>query len=91
VDTSLPAARVIRALEQPKEEQSPPNQIRIDNGPEPIATEFYDSCRDHDIDVAYRQPLDGFVERFNGSFRRVFWMHTCLKPEPKLEQWLGNG
>jgi len=76
VDTSLPAARLVRVLEQLKEERGLPNQIRVDNGPELIAAEFYDWCNDHDIEVAYIQPgkpqQNGFVERFNGSFRREF-------------------
>jgi putative transposase len=53
-----------------------PKQIRVDNGPELIAAEFYDWCDDHGIDEVYIQPgkpqQNGFVERFNGSFRREF-------------------
>ena len=37
VDTSLPAARVVRVLEQLKERRGLPNQIRVDNGPEFIS------------------------------------------------------
>lgn len=76
VDTSLPAGRVVRVLERLKEERGLPKQIRVDNGPELIAAEFYDWCESHDIDVVYIQPgkpqQNGFVERFNGSFRREF-------------------
>lgn len=76
VDTSLPAGRVIRVLEQLKQERGLPQQIRVDNGPELIAAEFYDWCEQHNIKVAYIQPgkpqQNGFVERFNGSFRREF-------------------
>ena len=76
VDTSLPAARLIRVLEQLKAERGLPNQIRVDNGPELISAEFWDWCNDHDIEVVYIQPgrpqQNGFVERFNGSFRREF-------------------
>jgi putative transposase len=76
VDTSLPAGRIIRVLEQLKQERGLPQQIRVDNGPELIAAEFYDWCEQHNINVAYIQPgkpqQNGFVERFNGSFRREF-------------------
>lgn len=76
VDNSLPAGRVIRVLEQLKQERGLPQQIRVDNGPELIAAEFYDWCERHDITVVYIQPgkpqQNGFVERFNGSFRREF-------------------
>ena len=76
VDTSLPAARLIRVLERLKEERGLPGQIRVDNGPELISTIFYDWCQQHAINVAYIQPgkpqQNAFVERFNGSFRREF-------------------
>jgi putative transposase len=76
VDTSLPANRVIRVMERLKQERRLPQQIRVDNGPELIAAEFYDWCEHNGIDVVYIQPgkpqQNGFVERFNGSFRREF-------------------
>lgn len=76
VDTSLPAARVVRVMEQLERERGLPNQIRVDNGPELISAEFYDWCDARNIEVAYIQPgkpqQNGFVERFNGSFRREF-------------------
>jgi putative transposase len=76
VDTSLPAARVIRVLERLKHERGSPHQIRVDNGPELISAEFYDWCESHGIEVVYIQPgkpqQNGFVERFNGSMRREF-------------------
>ena len=37
VDTSLPAERVVRTLEQLKEERGLPMQLRVDNGPELIS------------------------------------------------------
>ena len=72
VDTSLPAARLIRVLERLKEERGLPGQVRVDNGPELISTIFYDWCQQRAINVAYIQPgkpqQNAFVERFNGSF-----------------------
>ncbi len=76
VDTSLPAARVVRVMERLQQERGLPKQIRVDNGPELIAAEFYDWCKHNGIEVVYIQPgkpqQNGFVERFNGSFRREF-------------------
>lgn len=76
VDSSLPAARVIRVLERLKEERGLPAQIRMDNGPEFISSAFVDWCNEHNIDMAYIKPgkpqQNGFAERFNGSFRREF-------------------
>ena len=76
VDSSLPAGRVVRTLERLKAERGLPDQIRVDNGPELIAAEFYDWCEDNGVTVAYIQPgkpqQNGFAERFNGSFRYEF-------------------
>lgn len=76
VDTSLPAQRVVRVMEQLKEQRGLPNQIRLDNGPELVAGVFADWCEEHGIELAYIKPgkpqQNGFAERFNGSFRREF-------------------
>lgn len=76
VDTSLPAERVVRVLEVLKVERGLPKQIRVDNGPELISAKLTDWCEAHDIELVYIQPgkpqQNGFVERFNGSFRREF-------------------
>jgi len=76
VDTSLPAERVIRVLEQLKEERGLPDQIRLDNGPELIADSFSTWCEAEGIELAYIQKgkpqQNGFAERFNGSMRREF-------------------
>ena len=76
VDTSLPAGRVVRVLEQLKTERGLPKQLRMDNGPELISACLTDWCETHNIELIYIQPgkpqQNGFVERFNGSFRREF-------------------
>lgn len=76
VDTSLPAERVVRTLEQLKAERGLPMQLRVDNGPELISARLTDWCEEQAIELVYIQPgkpqQNGFVERFNGSFRREF-------------------
>lgn len=76
VDSSLCAERVIRTLEQLKIERGLPQQIRLDNGPEFISAKLTDWCEAHQIAICYIQPgkpqQNGFVERFNGTFRREF-------------------
>jgi putative transposase len=76
VDTSLPSERVIRVLEQLKQERGLPKQLRLDNGPELISAAFMDWCEAHEIELLHIQPgkptQNGFAERFNGSFRREF-------------------
>lgn len=73
VDTSLPAARVIRVLEQLKDSRKLPRQIRVDNGPEFVSAKLSAWCDSNDINLQFIQPgrpmQNGYVERFNGSFR----------------------
>ncbi len=48
----------------------------MDNGPELISATLTDWCAEHGIELAYIEPgkpqQNGFIERFNGSFRREF-------------------
>ena len=73
VDTSLPAARVVRTLERIKQGRGVPKIIRVDNGPEMTAQVFVDWCADNDIDIAYIEPgkpnQNACIERFNRSYR----------------------
>ena len=74
IDTSLPALRLIRVLERLAESRGIPDMIRVDNGPEFISTKLELWCQDNKVDLAFIQPgkpmQNGYVERFNGSFRR---------------------
>jgi putative transposase len=73
VDTSLPAERVIRVLEQVTAWRGQPQAIRLDNGPEFLADRFVNWCADRGIALRYIQPgrpnQNAFVERFNRTFR----------------------
>lgn len=73
IDTSLPAVRVIRALEQITGWRGFPKAIRCDNGPELISQEFADWCCAHHITLRYIQPgkpnQNAFIERFNRTYR----------------------
>ncbi len=74
VDTSLPAERVIRVLEQVIDWRGKPTRIRVDNGPEFISTALGFWCEENDIHLQFIQPgkptQNAYIERFNGSFRR---------------------
>lgn len=76
VDTSLPAERVVRALDRLGQQRGLPKQLRVDNGPELISARLLDWCEDQGIEVVHVQPgkpqQNAFIERFNGSFRREF-------------------
>jgi putative transposase len=74
VDTSLPAERVIRVLEQLKDSHPLPEQIRVDNGPELISSKLVAWCERHNIRLHHIQPgkptQNAYIERFNRSLRR---------------------
>jgi putative transposase len=94
-DTSLPAQRVIRVLEQLKEVRGLPNMIRVDNGPEFISHRLDAWCKDHKITLAFIQPgkptQNAYVERFNGSIRRellnAYVFRTLDEVKEKAFQW----
>lgn len=73
VDTSLPAERVIRVLEQVVMWRGYPQAIRLDNGPELLADRFVTWCAERGIELRYIQPgkpaQNGFIERFNRTYR----------------------
>ena len=73
VDTSLPAERVIRVLEQVVSWRGHPQALRLDNGPELLADRFIAWCADRGIELRYIQPgkpaQNGFIERFNRTYR----------------------
>ena len=71
---SFPTSKVLRALEQIKEQASQhPKKIRVDNGPEFRAHAFVDYCEKYDIEIMYIQPgkptQNAYIERFNRHFR----------------------
>lgn len=76
VDTSLPAERIIRILSRLKEEHGLPEYIRVDNGPKFISDKLVHFCTENGVTLNYIQPgkpqQNGFIEHFNGSFRREF-------------------
>lgn len=73
VDTSLPAERVIRVLEQVVTWRGHPQALRLDNGPELVADRFMRWCTERGIELWYIQPgkpaQNGFIERFNRTYR----------------------
>lgn len=74
VDTSLSAERVVRVLEQLKEERGLPEQIRVDNGPEFTSALLENWCEGNGVKLAFIQPgkpyQNAYIERFNRTYRR---------------------
>jgi len=73
IGTSIPAARVVRVLEQLILLHGRPAALRLDNGPEFTAECFTAWCDAQGIARLYIQPgkpdQNAFIERFNRSYR----------------------
>lgn len=73
IDFSLPAGRVIRALEQIIEWRGKPAAVRCDNGPENISALVQRWAEQRQIRIDYIQPgkpqQNAYVERFNRTVR----------------------
>jgi putative transposase len=95
-DLSLPAHRVIRALEQLEQYRGLPNMIRVDNGPEFISEKLADWCNSKKITLIFIQPgkptQNAYIERFNGSMRRellnAYIFRTLDEVWEKAEEWM---
>ena len=83
VDTSLPAARVIRVLNELVEVRGAPLSIRLENGPEFIAHALPEWAKSKGIALNHIQPgkptQNAYVERFNNSAMESFF--RSLKTE----------
>ena len=73
VDTSLPAERVVRVLEELLLWRARPKQIRMDNGPELISQRLESWAKEKQIELIHIQPgkpaQNAYIERFNRTFR----------------------
>lgn len=73
IDTSLPAERLVRTMEQVKEWRGLPEAIRCDNGPEFISKKFADWCEENNVEIWFIQPgkpdQNAYIERFNRTYR----------------------
>jgi putative transposase len=73
VDTSLPAERVVRVLEQLLSWRGKPAKIRMDNGPELISHRLENWAQERQIELFHIQPgkpaQNAYIERFNRTYR----------------------
>lgn len=73
IDTSLPAGRVVRVLEQISAWRGYPQKLRMDNGPELISAQLVEWCERNHVEMMHIQPgkpnQNAYIERFNRSFR----------------------
>lgn len=73
IDASLPAARIIRALNELVEVRGAPRPIRMDNGPEFVAHALAQWAQSKGIALNHiqpgRPPQNAYVEQFNRTYR----------------------
>ena len=81
IDFSLPAGRVIRALDQIIEWRGKPTAIRCDNGPEYVGHQLAAWAEKHGIGLQFSQPgkpqQNAYVERFNRTVR-YDWLNQYI-------------
>ena len=96
VDTSIPAARVVRVLDMLSLWRGYPKQLRIDNGPELISKTLAEWSEEHDVQLAFIQPgkpaQNAYIERFNRTYREAildaYLFHTVEEVQALTEDWL---
>lgn len=98
VDTSLPAERVVRVLEQLLFWRGRPSRIRMDNGPELISQRLENWAQEHHIELLHIQPgkpaQNAYIERFNRTFREevldAFLFDDLKEVRHITERWLDD-
>ena len=96
IDTSLPAARVIRVFNQLVAWRGYPTKIRLDNGPEFISKRLAQWADDHDILLDFIDPgkpaQNAFIERFNRTYRHevldMYLFDSLQKVRDLTEDWI---
>jgi putative transposase len=81
IDFSLPAERVIRALNQIIEWRGKPEQLRCDNGPEYVSHQLSSWAEKNGIKLEFIQPgkpqQNAYIERYNRTVR-YDWLNQYL-------------
>ena len=96
VDFSLPAARVIRALDQITEWRDKPKQLRCDNGPEYISGLLATWAENRGVTLEFIQPgnpqQNAYIERYNRTVRYDWlgqYLFSCIEEvQQHATNWL---
>lgn len=95
VDFSLPAARVVRVLDELIEERGCPQEIVVDNGPEFASKELDAWAEKSGVKLRFIRPgkpvENCFIESFNGTFRKdcldAHWFEDLAHARRVIESW----
>jgi putative transposase len=95
-DTSMPAVRVIRVLDQIAAIHGYPEKIRSDNGPEFLSHKIRDWAFQHNLTWLFIQPgkpaQNAFIERFNRTFREdildAYLFNSILEVQDMSFDWM---
>jgi putative transposase len=95
VDFSLPAERVVQALEELAARRGYPDELVMDNGPEFVSRLLDAWAARHHVQLRFIRPgkpvENCFVESFNGTFRRdcldAHWFEDLGHARRVIESW----
>ena len=95
VDTSLPGARVVRVLEELKQQGRKPEWIVTDNGPEFTGKDLDEWAYKNGVrreTIRPGRPMEnGYIESFNGKMREEclneHWFVDLADAREKIEAW----
>jgi putative transposase len=95
VDTSMPAASVVRVLDRLVTERGKPRQIVLDNGPELTSRALDQWAYEHGVQLCFIDPgkpvQNGYVESFNGRLRdeclNEHWFLSLADARRIVENW----
>jgi len=96
VDTTLPAARIIRVLDRVVAWRGCPAKLRLDNGPELVSVALADWAERHGVELEFIEPgkptQNSYIERFNRTFRHEvldFYIFSRLSEVREIvDNWL---
>lgn len=96
IDLNLPSQRIVRVLERTAAWRGYPDKMRMDNGPELIATALADWAEEHDVELEFIQPgkptQNSFVERFNRTYRdevlNMYVFKTLNEVREITDRWI---
>ena len=91
IDLSLPAERVVRALDQVIEWRGKPLAIRSDNGPEYIGSTLANWAQQHGIRLDHIQPgkpqQNAYIERYNRTVRYDWLNHYLFESIAEVQDY----